>query len=47
MRDKKAEIENRIRLLEAKDPVMNANIVKKLKRRLRAMEKMAATSEVK
>ncbi len=32
-------IQNRIHLLEARDPVVNANIIKKLKRRLRKLEK--------
>lgn len=31
-------IENRIRLLEQRDPVANANIVAKLKRKLRSMK---------
>jgi hypothetical protein len=37
MRDKILEIENRIRLLESKDPVRNMRIINKLKRKLRAM----------
>ena len=37
MRDEILEIENRIRLLESRDPVRNARIVNKLKRKLRAM----------
>ena len=31
-------IKNRIHLLEMRDPVVNANIINKLKRRLRKME---------
>ena len=38
MENKIAKLENRIQLLEGRDPVRNANIINKLKRQLRALK---------